>query len=76
MSRVDRFRAMPWSRKLLVYAASALAFGVGIAYITIITVTLRKAFELSAPWETVEVFLIVSIVLVILWRALGLHETR
>jgi amino acid permease len=76
MTAVERFRSMPWPRKLAFGLIMVAGFGIMIAYITLITVTLRKAFELATPWETVQVFLIVTVALAVLARVSGLHETR
>ncbi len=66
----------PLHRRLAFYIAStAIACGV-IAFMSFMLVTLRKAFELTSPWEVLGYFLIVIVALIVLARLSGLHETR
>jgi hypothetical protein len=74
MDRAARFKALPTHRKLAFYAGLAVIFGIMIAYISLIIVTLQKAFETASPWETVSIFLIVTLAIAVLARVGGLHE--
>jgi hypothetical protein len=58
----------------LLYGLMAVISGTAIAYIAFIQVTLTKAFEMADPWDTVKVFAIVTGLLVIAYRAMGLHR--
>lgn len=74
MDRAARFKALPTHRKLGFCAVLAVMFGIMIAYISLIIVTLQKAFETVSPWETVSIFLIVTVAIAVLARVGGLHE--
>jgi hypothetical protein len=74
MTRAERFKALPLHRKLLFYAIAAVTFTVVIAWISLIHVTLSKAFELADPWDTVKVFLIFTGTMIAFYRLCGLHR--
>jgi hypothetical protein len=76
MGRTLRLRDLPFRKQAYVYVTAVIAAGVGIAYFSFILVTLRKTFQAATAWETVAAFLTVTLALLILGRALRLHETR
>jgi len=70
------YRNLSARSKLLVVVATGATLLIAIAYLALLEVTLRKAFMLVSPWETVGVFLIVTAALAVLARVMGLHENR
>jgi hypothetical protein len=74
MDRAARFRALPTPKKLLVYASAACIIAAVIAWLALIQVTLSKAFQAASPWETAGIFVVVTLTLVVFYRACGLHR--
>lgn len=69
-----RIGDLPAKRQILLYAAITAIYGAAIAWFAFLLVTLRQALELADPWSVVWAFGLVTIVLVVAYRASGLHR--
>lgn len=76
MSNATRLGRLSWQRKIVLYVGLTALGAAGIAFMAFLLVTLRKAFELSSPWEVLGYFVIVIVGLAVLARLSGIHETR
>jgi hypothetical protein len=79
MSLPDRLRLRPSgglssARKLAVVAIAITSSAIGIAFLAFMAVTLRKAFELASPWETMGYFAAFVAIILVFYRVCGLHR--
>lgn len=68
-------RNLPWRKKLYVYAVLMAASLAAIAWFSFTAVTLRKAFDLASPWETLGLYLAFTGSLIVVYRACGFHRS-